>query len=195
MPGRSQRSARLVIMDDVDWSDPVPRRRRDAVDLTPPSWVAYEEAPVGLTDRDQRSGPDPHARREWEIERRRDAIPQVRDELPTGHGFHVEDYVADLDLVAGLDLDGEGPVIEYVSEPDPERVWGPRPRLMPAATGGRRTVVITGHAADRQFVPRPVGARSSSLGTSRGFHAGDRTAMWAVLLGVMLLIVAISSAH
>ncbi|WP_249011960.1 hypothetical protein [Conexibacter sp. DBS9H8] len=137
-----------------------------------------------------------HARRERQIELRREAVARARVDVNTGHGFHVEDYAADLDLVAalGVDDDGDGPLIEYVSESDPERVWGPRPRLMPAESGGRRTVVITGHTADRQLVSRS-GSRASSLPASRAFHAGDRTAMWAVLLGVMLLIVAISSAH
>jgi hypothetical protein len=80
----------------------------------------------------------------------------------------------------------------YLEEVDAEEIWGPRPRLHASDPGGRRTVVITGRVADRHIAPR-AGTRDHLPGHARyGFQA-DRTAMWAVLLCVIVLLCAITS--
>ncbi len=64
--------------------------------------------------------------------------------------------------------------------------------------GSRRTVVIRGRVVDR-YSPRQGSARGSgyprprSQGRTRS--KPDRIAMWAVLLGVLLLVVAATSSH
>jgi hypothetical protein len=85
----------------------------------------------------------------------------------------------------------------------------PDPRVPPSRIGGegipgRRTVTIRGQGAER-YVPRQGAARRAG-GSERqrqrqlrayersGFRP-DRVAMWAVLLGVMLVVVAATSAH
>jgi len=74
-----------------------------------------------------------------------------------------------------------------------------RPVRAPASGGGipgRRTVTIRGRGSER---PVPVHSRSSRRRPERrhersGFRP-DRAAMWALLLGVVLIIAAATSAH
>jgi hypothetical protein len=64
------------------------------------------------------------------------------------------------------------------------------------ATGGvpgRRTVTIRGHGAERYRAPAP--RRPSERRHEREGFRPDRAAMWAVLLGLMLILVAVTSAH
>jgi hypothetical protein len=56
---------------------------------------------------------------------------------------------------------------------------------------GRRTVTIRGHGAERNLpVARPTLRRHERPG-----FRPDRAALWAVLLGVLLILVAAASAH
>ena len=89
------------------------------------------------------------------------------------------------------------PASEPRPEPRPERqvTWAPR------AANGRRTVTITGRGVDQNRPPArpPVGRQPVGRPTLRrheraGFQP-DRTAMWAVLLGLLLILVAATSAH
>ncbi len=75
---------------------------------------------------------------------------------------------------------GDGAVLELSDERDI------------ADSSTPRTVVITGHGDDR-YVPASRRRRSSELRFHEraGFNP-DRTAMWAVMLGVVLLIVCIA---
>ena len=68
--------------------------------------------------------------------------------------------------------------------------------ISPVEITGRRTVTITGRGAE-VYVPhrardagRPTAARHERV----GFRA-DRAAMWAVVLGLLLILVAAASAH
>ena len=61
---------------------------------------------------------------------------------------------------------------------------------------GRRTVTIRGRGAERYTPRRPTAdRRRSERRHERPGFVPDRTAMWAVLLGVLLLLVAAASAH
>ncbi len=61
----------------------------------------------------------------------------------------------------------------------------------PVADGGRRTVVIRGHGAERNLpVARPTLRRHERPG-----FRPDRAALWAVMLGLLLILVAATSAH
>ncbi len=75
---------------------------------------------------------------------------------------------------------GDGTVLDLSHERDGVNASGPR------------TVVITGHGDDR-YVPAARRRRSSELRFhERAGFSPDRTAMWAVMLGVVLLIVCIA---
>ena len=59
----------------------------------------------------------------------------------------------------------------------------------------RRTIVIRGQVADRYSTPM---RSSRSRRISRSYGLGmrpERAALWAVLLGVLLVVVALASAH
>ena len=82
------------------------------------------------------------------------------------------------------------PAVPFSPEPDSDLdlerpvTWAPR------APNGRRTVQITGRGAERNLpVARPTLRRHERAG-----FKPDRTAMWAVLLGLLLIIVAATSA-
>jgi hypothetical protein len=60
---------------------------------------------------------------------------------------------------------------------------------------GRRTVTIRGQVADRYATPRPSSRRRPERRYERSGFRPDRAALWAVLLGVMLILAAVTSAH
>jgi hypothetical protein len=61
----------------------------------------------------------------------------------------------------------------------------------PRTNGERRTVTIRGHGAERNLpVARPTLRRHERPG-----FRPDRAALWAVLLGLCLILVAVASAH
>jgi hypothetical protein len=60
---------------------------------------------------------------------------------------------------------------------------------------GRRTVTIRGQVADRYATPRSSSRRRPERRYERTGFRPDRAAMWAVLLGVMLILAAVTSAH
>jgi hypothetical protein len=82
------------------------------------------------------------------------------------------------------------PAVPFSPEPESDLhlerpvTWAPR------AANGRRTVQITGRGTERNLpVARPTLRRHERAG-----FKPDRTAMWAVLLGLLLIIVAATSA-
>ena len=65
-----------------------------------------------------------------------------------------------------------------------------------ADVSGRRTVVIKGRGAERNlWESRTAPRRSSRLPHHRTTFRPDRVAMWAVFLGLLLVLVAAISAH
>ncbi|HTT31371.1 MAG TPA: hypothetical protein VMG37_23350 [Solirubrobacteraceae bacterium] len=94
------------------------------------------------------------------------------------------------------------PVVPVSVEPDAEFererpvTWAPR------AANGRRTVQITGHVSERNLPPvtrraernLPAGSPTLRRHERAGFQP-DRAAMWAVVLGLLLILVAAASAH
>jgi hypothetical protein len=198
MSGRDNRSARVVIMDDISWSEPTPRSRRGAADLDPPEWMQQSEPRFPSHDerheqaafeRDQVSEDLPRqrggSRRRLEIERYEQPVSGyvVDESLDEDLGALVSRWQSEL---------AAPPVDASVNARDDEQIWGPRPRLMAEQPGGRRTVVITGRGADRHVAPRSS-ARGGVRTHARHGFAADRTAMWAVLLCVILLLVALTS--
>jgi hypothetical protein len=73
----------------------------------------------------------------------------------------------------------------------PRTDFTPRPVSRIEAPGGRRTVVI-GRSREPLVTPRPGRPRSAG---ERFGHRPDRIAMWAVAMGMLLILIAILSAH
>ncbi len=59
---------------------------------------------------------------------------------------------------------------------------------------GRRTVTIRGQVPDHRYVT-PSSRRRPERRYERSGFRPDRTALWAVLLGLMLILAAVTSAH
>lgn len=85
------------------------------------------------------------------------------------------------------------------ADQSPTAARGPAQRSASLAVSGngvpgRRTVVIRGQVADR-YAPRRRPQRSGGA-PARYYRPGpDRVAKWAVLLGFLLVVVALASAH
>jgi hypothetical protein len=93
--------------------------------------------------------------------------------------------------------------LDPVVAPEPEIGTAPRPVLVPepeprhdnqlsgssAGIPGRRTITIRGQ------VERPVSRRPPRTVRERTGTRPDRIAMWAVLLGILLVLVAATSSH
>ena len=71
------------------------------------------------------------------------------------------------------------------------------PRVKGSATPGRRTVEIRGRTVPAPMVPRPIASdrrRPPRRAIERVGARPDRVAMWALLMGLMLILVAIGTA-
>jgi hypothetical protein len=60
---------------------------------------------------------------------------------------------------------------------------------------GRRTVVIRGQVVDRYSPSRSSTRRPRTSRAERMSSRPDRIALWAVLLGILLVLVAATSSH
>ncbi|MHB8691089.1 MAG: hypothetical protein ACYDHH_07560 [Solirubrobacteraceae bacterium] len=72
---------------------------------------------------------------------------------------------------------------------------GPPTEGPPTTPVGRRTVTITGRGSDRNWSPTAPAKRLQRRAYDRPGYKPDRAAMWAVLLGVVLLLAAATSSH
>ncbi|MGZ4167294.1 MAG: hypothetical protein ACXVRW_18860 [Solirubrobacteraceae bacterium] len=68
--------------------------------------------------------------------------------------------------------------------------WSPS-----GGVAGRRTVTIRGQVADRYVSPHSSSRRRPERRYERSGFRPDRAAMWAFVLGVMLILAAVTSAH
>jgi hypothetical protein len=82
--------------------------------------------------------------------------------------------------------------------------WSPAPAEWSPATAesspaggvaGRRTVTIRGQVADRYVPARQTSRRRPERRYERSGFRPDRAALWAFVLGVMLILAAVTSAH
>jgi hypothetical protein len=80
-------------------------------------------------------------------------------------------------------IDHETTPIEYISEPPP-----------PLLPGQRRTVVIRGIVPAPAAVTPPDRRRPASRTRDRVGHRPDRVALWAFVLGLLLIVIAVLSA-
>jgi hypothetical protein len=84
------------------------------------------------------------------------------------------------------------PVDQATAEPE---VAAPAQWSPSGGVPGRRTVTIRGQVPERYITPRQSSRRRPERRYERSGFRPDRTALWAVLLGVMLILAAVTSAH
>ena len=78
----------------------------------------------------------------------------------------------------------------------PREVVAALPSTSTASSPARRTVKIQGRGAERNLpVPDPLRRRPTRRAYERAGFRPDRVAMWAVVLGIMLILVAVASGH
>ena len=95
------------------------------------------------------------------------------------------------------------PAVPFSLEPESEMARERPVTWAPRAANGRRTVQITGRGDERTLPPvtrrgaeRNLPAGSPTLRRhERASFKPDRAAMWAVVLGLLLILVAATSAH
>jgi hypothetical protein len=125
---------------------------------------------------------------EWEArERERDGLPsavRALDDWSTSEHEAVDWSAED---AAATTSSGQDTSAHEAIAPSP---WSPS-----GGVPGRRTVTIRGQVADRYAAPRPSSRRRPERRYERSGFRPDRAAMWAVLLGVMLILAAVTSAH
>jgi hypothetical protein len=89
----------------------------------------------------------------------------------------------------------EHEAIDWSAEDAPPPPVAPEEWSPSGGVPGRRTVTIRGQVADRYATPRPSSRRRPERRYERTGFRPDRAALWAVLLGVMLILAAVTSAH
>ena len=188
------KESRLLIDEDFSWSEPPRRGRRRITERAAPTRSAAEE-PFRASRRtavlEYESDPrhdhyelEPHY---GEPELRHEPEPR-RDhwDQPTTSHSHFDALMAEWNANYGADArdDFDAPAERAFDLSDP----GPGPM----GQGARRTVVITGRGDDR-YLPAPRQRRSSELRFhERSGFSPDRAGLWAVLLGIALVIGAIA---
>ena len=193
-----EKESRLLMNEDFSWSEPPRRRRRriveepirarrrseepeyeprwaadhDAVGYESPARDLFDDGAAHLQVQEAWDQPTGHSDFDRPITGHSDF-----DRPATGHS-HFDELMEQWTSAYGEPAD----VAFDLSDPG-----------MPVATqGGRRTVVITGRGDDR-YVPAPRRSRTSELRFhERSSFSPDRAALWAVLLGIALVIGAIA---
>jgi hypothetical protein len=174
----------VIIDDDISWST-VPRRPRR---ISGP----VSGDPRGRERRDARDRRDERDERAaWEAWDERDPYAEELDAQPYGRSEREVTDVSD-ELHRWV---AEGAATGELGSADPAVAAEWTPSSYGSSNGERRTVVITGRGADRYLPVRRGGYESSLRRHERSTFRPDRVAMWAVLLGVLLVLIAATSSH
>jgi hypothetical protein len=128
---------------------------------------------------------------EWDA-RERELEARDRDRLSSSVRALDDWSTSEHEAIDWSAQDAPAPVGQPASEHDhvAPADWSPS-----GGVPGRRTVTIRGQVADRYATPRPSSRRRPERRYERSGFRPDRAALWAVLLGVMLILAAVTSAH
>ena len=179
----AERRRPLLVDDDFSWSEPPSRRRRSSAD-------------EARAERKRRIEPEYGTEQGYEVASVYDTAPAYGAELA-----YREDSAYDTETPSHVDPAYGTGTIDVEREID--TAWGGRLSASAADTyevvpysfaggaalesSGRRTVVITGRGAGTYSVSRRQAEAGLSFHERSGFNP-DRMAMWAVLLGIALLL-------
>jgi hypothetical protein len=154
---------------------------------------AGERVPAGEARGDDGRPDAPPARRERQLEDWiADAPPVAQSRRRYDDWFATPD--ADADPGPGRERAGAGAAVALAPEPVDADPLGDR--AVRVLSGERRTVTIRGRGAERYAAPvRSARERRPERRYERSGFRPDRAAMWAIVLGIMLIVVAAASAH
>jgi hypothetical protein len=127
---------------------------------------------------------------EWDA-RERELAARDRDRLPSAVRA-LDDWSTSEHEAIGWSAENapSAPVATSEADAPAPAAWSPS-----GGVPGRRTVTIRGQVADRYATPRPSSRRRPERRYERSGFRPDRAALWAVVLGVMLILAAVTSAH
>jgi hypothetical protein len=190
---QEERESLLFVDPDFSWSEPPPKRRRITQSGRPRSRAAAEE-PISAGRRVAVIDPEPDHADEQPAASRYEPYsaiahePRTADDReshwdqPTAVHSHFDEMMAEWSTSYGPDRDFDVSAQRSFDLSDPG-VGG-------AASGQRRTVLITGHG-DERYLPAPRARRGSQLRFhERDGFSPDRFGLWAVLLAIALVVVA-----
>ncbi len=201
-PARESRRSRAWVDFGVDESwEPAPRRRR--VTGASRADVAAAEPRDGLSEHR-----DSLLERDHDLLERRGDLLERRGDLlepppPVAHAFSAayEPVEADYEAIARAGYATASPpaAVDAANElgSDADGVGVSSPSASAGGVPGRRTVTIRGRGAERDLaLPSYRSAnRPTTPRRERPGYKPDRVAMWAVLLGICLVLVAATSSH
>jgi hypothetical protein len=173
--GRRPRQSRLLVDDDFSWSD-VPRQR-GRVAVTDVKSDRYDERAYGSDERGY--------------------VPRGESEYNRAYDGRVTygERGADPQLGGRYEFDFEDAGFEAEDRRVSDQVFlDEQSGALELAAPGRRTIVITGHGAERNLPVRRRREASLRIHERSGFRP-DRIALWAFLLGLALLLGATTSSH
>jgi hypothetical protein len=130
---------------------------------------------------------------EWDA-RERELDARERDGLPSAAVRALDDWSTSEHEAIDWSAADAPPAPSDRATPDQD-VAAPAEWSPSRGVPGRRTVTIRGQVADRYATPRPSSRRRPERRYERTGFRPDRAALWAVLLGVMLILAAVTSAH
>jgi len=128
---------------------------------------------------------------EWEA-RERELEARDRERLPSAVRALDDWSTSEHEAV---DWSAEGAPPAPVARPASEHDVVPAAWSPSGGIAGRRTVTIRGQVADRYAMPRPSSRRRPERRYERSGFRPDRAALWAFVLGLMLILAAVTSAH
>lgn len=191
-----ERESRLFADEDFSWSEPPQRRRRRLTGGAAPARRAAVEEPIRAERRVAVLEYEPELTDDYESHSEHEShadyrptpyVPdehwdQPRTEVHSHFDEMMQEWNANYGSGAGREPDTSAERAFDLSDPG-----GHVP-----AHGVRRTVVITGRGDDR-YLPAPRPRRSSELRFhERSGFSPDRAGLWAVLLGIALVIGAVA---
>jgi hypothetical protein len=169
-----EKDSLLFVDDDFGWSEPPQRSRRRMTES-----VAQREP---LAEYRARYDEERHDEPRYDDARYVDDVAPQRDagwDQPTAVHSHFDDMMEEWNAAYGNGAGDDG---------DDHRAFDLSDRGQAPSEGARRTVLITGHGDDR-YLPAPRQRPASALRFhERSGFSPDRAGLWAVLLGIALVI-------
>ena len=181
---QEERDSLLFVDSDFSWSEPPPKRRRITEDRAAARRGADEPIRAGRRVAVLDYEPEPADRYGYAEEPSAADASEAHWDQPTAVHSHFDEMMEEWNANYGGGREFDVPAERSFDLSDPGVGAG--------ALSQRRTVLITGHG-DERYLPAPRARRSSELRFhERAGFSPDRFGLWAVLLAIALVLVAVA---